>query len=895
MKRLFTIVAGAIMVGSSAVFAIDWTSGKVENLAKGASVTVSSNSGTEALIVDDNNGTGWQASAATHAKTQDWVLIDLGEKKTFTNLEIVWEASHCKKYSVYVTNEAVESNAVEEDGLAYRTIDESWLAGHEAAATGGNDTEANYTENITFENVQAGRYVLVYANEYNNFGANYGMRIFEIRLANIEGQDEFSEIKFSQEGNAMANGDAATVTVTLLNKVGGVIEADADIRLTCDDESVVIAKKEDATNVFTVSATTSGSYTLKAEATVGEITLTATYDLSVAYNWSGVENIAANKDIQGRLNANTEQYPVNNPVANAIDGNLETCYQYNGEWGGGDSWLVVDLGDEYMVEAIGAAYGETSNGKCVFGYATDATAILNKIDADGTDFRWTDFTENTGWEETNQLERSSNATVTYEYAAPVVARYILVRDADNPQGRPCVNEIYVKGEVRSTPVATAIELSASDNYVVTGTEVALTAVVKDQYGAEMTGETVSFSCDDEGVTLANNVFTASKVGDYTVKATSGEELSAEIVVSVVAEKGFLFTAETEPVKHTVKVGGVEQTANSFLGAELQIANDLPVTLEYEFEKPYSFSLLNLRWEAACPEAYGLTVTYADETTAAVQVVSGRKFDGANHTDKIVNAIASNARALDTDVAMISLENVKKLSFEITAKDHNYALRLFGIDAYGVEAPGEPEAPAVPMDITMYLDQADYGTMILPFEAEIPESMEVYGVSGYEEATSDYSVLALTPVNTIEANTPYIMKRSGEQVVFNFHGEAKAGDENTYTSGWLTGVLTETIAPQNSYVLQDQNGRLGFYYVESDDIKVGAYHAYLTPSTDKEIKAFVFDINDVDGIHSLATSQALVNVYNVNGVLVRKAVKACDALNGLQGGIYIVNGVKQVVK
>lgn len=884
------------MVGSSAVFAIDWTSGKVENLAKGATVTVSSNSGTEALIVDDNNGTGWQALAATHVKTQDWVLIDLGEKKTFTNLEIVWEASHCKKYSVYVTDEAVESNAIEEDGLAYRTIDESWFAGREAAATGGDDTEANYTENITFENARTGRYVLVYANEYNNFGTQYGMRIFEIRLANIEGQDEFSEIKFSQEGNAMANGDAATITVTLLNKVGGVIEADADIRLTCDDESVAIAEKEDATNVFTVSATTSGSYTLKAEATVGEITLTATYDLSVAYNWNGVENIAANKDIRGRLNANTEQYPVNNPVANAIDGNLETYYQYNGEWGGGDSWLVVDLGDECMVEAIGAAYGETSNGKCVFGYATDATAILNKIDADGTDFRWTDFTENTGWEETNQLERSSNATVTYEYAAPVVARYILVRDADNPQGRPCVNEIYVKGEVRSTPVATAIELSASDNHVVTGTEIALTAVVKDQYGAEMTGETVSFSCDDEGVTLANNVFTASKVGDYTVKATSGEELSAEIVVSVVAEKGFLFTAETEPVKHTVKVGGVEQTANSFLGAELQIANELPVTLEYEFEKPYSFSLLNLRWEAACPEAYGLTVTYADGTTAAVQVVSGRKFDGANHTDKIVNAIASNARALDTDVAMVSLENVKKLSFEITAKDHNYALRLFGIDAYGVEAPGEPEAPAVPMDITMYLDQADYGTMILPFEAEIPEGMEVYGVSGYEEATSDYSVLALTPVNTIEANTPYIMKRSGEQVVFNFHGEAKAGDENTYTSGWLSGVLTETYAPKGSYVLQNQEGRLGFYRVEADnDIKVGAYHAYLTPSTDKEVKAFVFDHNAADGIHSLATSQALVNVYNVNGVLVRKAVKACDALNGLQGGIYIVNGVKQVVK
>lgn len=46
--------------------------------------------------------------------------------------------------------------------------------------------------------------------------------------------------------------------------------------------------------------------------------------------------------------------------------------------------------------------------------------------------------------------------------------------------------------------------------------------------------------------------------------------------------------------------------------------------------------------------------------------------------------------------------------------------------------------------------------------------------------------------------------------------------------------------------------------------------------------------------NVESAQALVNVYTLDGVLVRKNVKQSEALNGLLKGIYVVNGKKVVV-
>ena len=50
----------------------------------------------------------------------------------------------------------------------------------------------------------------------------------------------------------------------------------------------------------------------------------------------------------------------------------------------------------------------------------------------------------------------------------------------------------------------------------------------------------------------------------------------------------------------------------------------------------------------------------------------------------------------------------------------------------------------------------------------------------------------------------------------------------------------------------------------------------------------------DGIETVTVADAKVNVYNLQGVVVKTNVNTANALDGLKQGIYIVNG-KKVVK
>lgn len=728
---------------------------------------------------------------------------------------------------------------------------------------------------------------MIYANEYNNFGSSYGMRIFEVRVAQIDNADEITDLKLTQEGNAVAGGDAVTVKVTPLSKIGEEKELStvSNIELTCDDANVTIKAGENGS--FSVSAANRGSYTLKATAIANGNTVEGSMTLNVAFNWNGVENVATGKDVKGRVKADAEDA---NPVANAVDGDEATYYLYNGEWGGGDSWVLVDLGDEYSVDAIGVYYSNeagSAGGQFNIGYATDAAAIEAKIQSEGQDFAWKDGME--GWTFTSALTRVVNTINTQAYDKPVVARYIAVRDNDNPGGKPCVREIYVAGTKREAIKATKIEVSASDNGVIAGTEIELSGVVLDQYDGVMADKTVSFSCDTEGV-LSGNKFSANEIGQYTIKATC-DDLSTDYVVSVVTKDEYKFTTENDPIKHTLTVTEAEvKSENTFHAtvgtAAVEFTNVFPATMEYEFAEPRSFAMLSLAWEAACPTNYTVVATYEDGTSSAeVTVVNGR--DGqSNKFDKIVNS-SLLADAENAGVCNVNLNNVKKLKFTINAAFNNdWKIKFFGIDAYGVEAPAA-------LDEIQVEQKAEYGTLILPFDAAVPVGLEIYSVNNSTESNGKNAVLDLVKVEgKIVANTPYIVK--GAVNTYTFKGIPE-NVEDAYTEGWLTGVMKETVAPKGGYVLQNQEGRLAFYLVGTDDITVPAYHAYLSLPEESQVVAFVFNLSDVTGINGIEASDAPVNVYNLNGVLVRKNVKACDALKGLENGIYVVNGVKKAVK
>lgn len=98
---------------------------------------------------------------------------------------------------------------------------------------------------------------------------------------------------------------------------------------------------------------------------------------------------------------------------------------------------------------------------------------------------------------------------------------------------------------------------------------------------------------------------------------------------------------------------------------------------------------------------------------------------------------------------------------------------------------------------------------------------------------------------------------------------------------------------------DNNGEnLGFYWAAENGAAFtnGAHKAYLALPTEiaKNTRGFGLEGNGTTGIDQIVNGQALVNVYTIDGILVRKQVLENQALNGLKKGIYIVNG-KKVIK
>lgn len=192
----------------------------------------------------------------------------------------------------------------------------------------------------------------------------------------------------------------------------------------------------------------------------------------------------------------------------------------------------------------------------------------------------------------------------------------------------------------------------------------------------------------------------------------------------------------------------------------------------------------------------------------------------------------------------------------------------------------------------------YTTMVLPYEAEVPEGYEVYSVTGTADSKFGYTLLTMNKEEKVEAYKPYVIfwnETTGDGTC-QFNGDITTEtDANVYENGLLRGVMMNGNAPEGSYTLDTRGNNTFGFYPAAEDATVNAYSAYLVPETGGDVTAFIFNLDDADAIHGIATSEALVNVYDLNGTLVRKNVKACEALQGLQKGIYVVGGAKKAVK
>lgn len=201
-----------------------------------------------------------------------------------------------------------------------------------------------------------------------------------------------------------------------------------------------------------------------------------------------------------------------------------------------------------------------------------------------------------------------------------------------------------------------------------------------------------------------------------------------------------------------------------------------------------------------------------------------------------------------------------------------------------------EKANVPLSIT----SAGWCTLILPFDAEIPQGFEVYSCTGTEVPVGTSTALVLEKAESIEGHIPYIVKgKEGDTYDFSEYGTAL---KDQYAAGLMTGTFTQQKAVANTYVLQNQEGKVGFYKVMAgSEPTIKPYRAYINAdAAEANIVALLLPGGGT-GIDGIVAEDALVNVYDLNGILVRENVKLGQALEGLSKGIYIVNGTKKAVK
>lgn len=232
-----------------------------------------------------------------------------------------------------------------------------------------------------------------------------------------------------------------------------------------------------------------------------------------------------------------------------------------------------------------------------------------------------------------------------------------------------------------------------------------------------------------------------------------------------------------------------------------------------------------------------------------------------------------------------------------------------------------EEPMLPLEWTM--ETPTCGTIILPFEADLPEGLVAYTLESVLTNTQTFTPEGETEgieyqlidiygetYTHLQANTPYFVKiadtpsvtsetdeEATETVLstYKFTGKATNTDDS-YTYQALTGLLTTRNIDAGDYVLMQLHNTHAFIPIENAT-EMQPYHAYIDKESTGAVAPYLLFSEPTNedfgtGVQEiLLDSDTLVDVYTTSGICLRSGVKAADALKELQPGLYILRGGK----
>ncbi|MDE6340262.1 MAG: hypothetical protein K2K97_10825, partial [Muribaculaceae bacterium] len=270
-----------------------------------------------------------------------------------------------------------------------------------------------------------------------------------------------------------------------------------------------------------------------------------------------------------------------------------------------------------------------------------------------------------------------------------------------------------------------------------------------------------------------------------------------------------------------------------------------------------------------------------------------------------------------------------------------ALNKMAVRAHLLAEEGEEETvtPATPTADVIYLNEdhakntiewsmetADYGTIILPFEAEIPEGLEAYEVSAPAENAEvekmptqadqgkSYQLLQKVEATTLEANKTYLMMKKAPAVeepgteentplsikaasseVYTFTGTPDANLDPEAT-GVMQGTYAEKAVGAGDYLLNDEGK--GFEKLVSE-ASVDAHHGYISKDSLTDAPDYLVlaepESDMPTNVDAIMAGEENVDIFTLQGVCVARDVNAAETLRTLEPGIYVLRSGDKTVK
>ena len=253
-----------------------------------------------------------------------------------------------------------------------------------------------------------------------------------------------------------------------------------------------------------------------------------------------------------------------------------------------------------------------------------------------------------------------------------------------------------------------------------------------------------------------------------------------------------------------------------------------------------------------------------------------------------NALKFGSTAEMNAIAYVDGEGVKIVSntsvLRFNSASNGMRFRYYKSETYDEQKPVQlykyvTELPSYTLNVT----DAGYATLFLDFNAAIPAGVEAYTVTAVNNG-----YVTLTQVEgAMPANTGVIVKAGQGDYTFAY----STGEAADVTGNLLKGTVTDKNIEGEAYVLGvDEKGVVGLYKaaMTGTSWKNNANKAYLPMSAvaNKSAEFFGFDWDGTTAIENVEVENASNVIYDLTGRKVNEITAP---------GIYIVNGVKRVVR